>query len=67
MPTAEFPVPYPRTEHEAHVLMTIYALLWGSWFLGLIVQSLRAGDVRWILARARYLVWRIWARRKDEN
>ena len=37
----EFPVPYPRDAHQAHVLMVIFAVTWGSCFAGLAVHAVR--------------------------
>jgi hypothetical protein len=59
MPTPELPpVPYPRNEQEARTVAVIYAVVWGSYLVGLTVQSIRGGDFRFMMALLRYLRWR---------
>jgi hypothetical protein len=59
MPTQELPpVPYPRDEHEARIVLAIYAAVWGSYLAGLTVQIIRDNDIGFMLALLRYLRWR---------
>jgi len=55
MPTSELPVPYPRDERQAHLLLVLY-VAWACCCLGvLIVQTIRENDIGFMLALLRYL------------